>query len=169
MTRLATALAIALLGALVAFGTAAAQDPLSGTATLTANGNQTTVALSLTGAPANPQPAGIHPGTCANINPNPTYPLATLQNGQSTTTVPAGLQSLTNGGFVINVHKSDQEVSVYYACGAITLAGAQLAPVTGHAANTATLPATELLLLAGGLFGAGLLLRRRAAGTDRAR
>ncbi|HUZ03052.1 MAG TPA: CHRD domain-containing protein [Thermomicrobiaceae bacterium] len=177
MTRLAAALALALMGALVVFGSAAAQNtpasitiPInpqnssgeSGTATLTTNADQTTtVVVNLTGAPSNPQPAHIHPGTCANLDPNPKYPLTSVQNGQSTTTVPVSLESLINGGFAINVHKSAQEVSVYYACGDITLAGAQLAPQTGHAQGAATLPATGLVLLASGLLGAGILLRRR--------
>ena len=178
MTRLAAALAVALLGVLMVVGSAAAQNTPasititmnpqnnsgeSGTATLTTNGDQTTVVLNLTGAPANPQPAHIHPGTCANLDPNPKYPLTSVQNGQSTTNVPVSLESLINGGFAINVHKSAQEVSVYYSCGNITLAGAQLAPQTGHAQGAATLPAAGLVLLASGLLGAGILLRRRVA------
>ncbi|HET9014559.1 MAG TPA: hypothetical protein VFN57_03110 [Thermomicrobiaceae bacterium] len=179
MTRLAAALALATLGLLMIFGSAAAQGAgesitiqinalngsgESGTATLTGNSDQTTtVVLNLTGAPTDAQPADIHAGTCSNLDPNPAYSLTNVQGGQSTTTVAASLETLVNGGFAINIHHSAQMVSVYDACGQITLAGAQLAPVTGHATGAATLPAAELFLLAVSLLGAGALLRRRVA------
>ena len=136
----------------------------SGTATLTDMGNnQTQVVLNLTGAPANAQPAHIHEGTCANLNPTPKYPLTNVSNGQSTTTVNVSLASLMTGGFAINVHKSATEASTYFSCGNIPAATAgTVAPQTGHAtgnsAELALVAALGIITLAG-----GTVLRRRAA------
>jgi hypothetical protein len=92
----------------------------SGTATLMAMGNQTKVIVKLTGAPMDiAQPAHIHKGTCANLDPNPTYPLTDIKGGASETVVDASLASLMTGNFSINVHKSMQEISTYVACGTI--------------------------------------------------
>src|SRR5438067_9399567 len=58
----------------------------SGTATLTDMGNgQTQVVLKLSNAPTVAQPAHIHKGTCANLDPTPLYPLTSVTNGQSDT------------------------------------------------------------------------------------
>jgi hypothetical protein len=92
----------------------------SGTATLTAMGNQTKVVITLNGAPSDTaQPTHIHKGTCDNLDPNPTYPLNDVQNGKSETTINASLPSLMMGNFSINVHKSATEISTYVACGTI--------------------------------------------------
>jgi Cu/Zn superoxide dismutase len=93
-----------------------------GTVTLTADGDKTIVAVALTGAPASAQPAHIHPGTCTNLNPAPKYPLTSLTNGKSTTTVDATLASLTAGGFAVNVHKSPDDLKDYVACGDLGMA-----------------------------------------------
>lgn len=92
----------------------------NGTATVseTADG-QTRVVIELTGGPAGPQPAHIHPGSCANLNPQPKYGLNDVVNGKSETTVPVKLDELIAGKFAINVHKSSEEVSVYFSCGNI--------------------------------------------------
>src|SRR5438552_9946512 len=93
----------------------------SGTATLSDMGNgQTHVVLNLSNAPGVAQPAHIHKGTCANLDPTPTYPLTSVTNGQSDTMVPVSLVNLTSGTFAINVHKSAAEAGVYVACGDIT-------------------------------------------------
>ena len=82
----------------------------SGTATLTAEGDQTKVVISLESMSANPvsqpQPAHIHTGSCANLDPTPKYGLTDVKDGKSTTTVNAKLDDLRNGAFAINVHKS---------------------------------------------------------------
>src|ERR687885_1140038 len=102
----------------------------SGTATLTAQGSQTHVVINLNGAPPSAQPAHIHQGTCANLNPKPQYPLNDVTNGKSDTTVNASLASLMNGNSAINVHKSAAEIQTYVACGDIP--AGQMAPQTGH-------------------------------------
>ncbi len=91
----------------------------SGTATLTAKGDKTDVALNIKpGAAGVEQPVHIHDGAC----PAPgavKYPLKNLVDGKSTTTVDASLASLMTGGFVINAHLSAADVGKYVACGAI--------------------------------------------------
>jgi hypothetical protein len=92
----------------------------SGTATLTDMGNgQTHVVLNISNAPGVEQPAHIHKGTCANLDPTPAYGLTNVTNGQSDTMVPVSLDTLTNGAFAINVHKSAEEAKIYVACGDI--------------------------------------------------
>jgi hypothetical protein len=69
---------------------------------------------------ATAQPIHIHKGTCDTLDPKPTYPLATLQNGTSTTTLKnMQLADLQTGGYAINIHHSTADVPTYYACGNI--------------------------------------------------
>jgi hypothetical protein len=111
----------------------------SGTATLSDMGaNQTKVTLKLTGAPAGtPQPAHVHVGTCATLDPSPKYPLKSVENGESETVLDVSLDTLTAGNLAINVHKSASEASVYVACGNISSG----AGATGSTSTTATAPA----------------------------
>jgi predicted lipoprotein with Yx(FWY)xxD motif len=91
----------------------------SGTATLTAKGNQTDVALNLKpGAAGIEQPVHIHDGQCP-VPGAVKYPLKNLVDGKSTTTVDVPLASLLTGGLVINAHLSVAEAGKYVACGAI--------------------------------------------------
>ena len=99
-----------------------------GTVSLTADGDKTIVTVALTGAPAEAQPAHIHTGTCANLNPAPKYPLTSLTNGKSTTTIAAPLASLTGGGFAVNVHKSADDLKDYVACGDLATTSGSMAP-----------------------------------------
>ena len=141
----------------------------SGTATLTAQGNQTHVVINLNGAPPSAQPAHIHQGTCANLNPKPQYPLNDVTNGKSDTTVNASLASLMNGNSAINVHKSAAEIQTYVACGDIPAGTAgtmgQTAPQTGHPQdqNAQWLLLMSLAVLGSLVLASGVLLRRRAA------
>ncbi len=91
----------------------------SGTATLTDMGDSTKVVVNISNGTAEPQPAHIHMGSCANLNPKPLYPLKSLVNGTSETTVSTKLSDIANGGMAINIHKSGAEVSVYVSCGDI--------------------------------------------------
>ncbi len=95
----------------------------SGTATLTKVGDQTKVVVDLQGTSATmgsaSQPAHIHKGSCAKLDPTPAYALADVKNGKSTSTVAAKLDDLTKSAFVINVHKSAAEIQTYVACGAV--------------------------------------------------
>jgi hypothetical protein len=93
----------------------------SGTARLTGDGDKTRVEITLKGAPKGvPQPAHIHDGTCAKLDPKPKYPLENVVDGKSTSEVPVGLEKiLGNGPHAINVHKSAEEAKTYVACGDI--------------------------------------------------
>lgn len=96
------------------------QSNESGTATLTAMGEQTKVEIDLSNAPSGtPQPAHIHEGTCDNLAPKPKWPLSSVKNGKSSTTVPVSLDKLRSGQYAINVHKSADDLKTYVACGNI--------------------------------------------------
>jgi hypothetical protein len=96
----------------------------SGTARLTPQGDQTKVEISLKGAPKGvPQPAHIHEGTCAKLDPKPKQGLDNVVDGKSTTTVPVKLDDLLKGRNAINVHKSAEDIKTYVACGNIRKAG----------------------------------------------
>ncbi len=67
-----------------------------------------------------PQLAHIHRGSCSELG-NITYPLSSLVNGKSVTTLPISLDTLlTQLPLAINVHKSISEANIYVACGNIT-------------------------------------------------
>jgi Cu/Zn superoxide dismutase len=92
----------------------------SGIATLTEEGSKTKVVVDITGAPAGvAQPLHIHKGTCASLDPQPAYGLATLTNGKSETTVDAPLTFLRTAPFAINGHKSAEDAKTYVFCGNI--------------------------------------------------
>jgi hypothetical protein len=91
-----------------------------GTATLMQKGKNVVVTIDLTNAPKAAQPAHIHPGTCAKLNPSPKYPLSNVVNGKSTTTIDnVDLDKLISGRFAINVHKSTTDLKTYVSCGDI--------------------------------------------------
>jgi len=90
----------------------------SGTATLTPQGDKTQVVIKLAGAPAGiQQPAHIHDGSCASLDPKPRVPLQNLVGGNSTTTVDMKLGDIMGKGGAINVHKSAEDLKTYVACG----------------------------------------------------
>jgi hypothetical protein len=92
----------------------------SGTARLTPEGDKTKVEVSLKGAPKGvSQPAHVHDGSCAKLDPKPKYPLQNVVDGKSTSEVPVKLDELTGGNLAINVHKSAEEAKTYVACGDI--------------------------------------------------
>ena len=92
----------------------------SGTAKLTAAGDKTKVEMSIKGAPKGvSQPAHIHEGSCAKLDPKPKYALQNVVDGKSTTEVPASIGELQKGNLAINVHKSAEDVKTYVACGDI--------------------------------------------------
>jgi hypothetical protein len=94
----------------------------SGTATLSPNDDGTVhVSLEISNPPAEAQPAHIHQGTCAELDPTPAFPLESVVNGTSESDVDVSLQDLLDAvdGYAINVHKSDAEADVYVACGDI--------------------------------------------------
>src|SRR5688572_27429136 len=92
----------------------------NGTATLTETADgKLMVMIELSNGSSVAQPAHIHKGTCANLDPRPAYPLTSVTNGASDTTVDVSMATLLNGQYAVNVHKSAAEASVYVACGDI--------------------------------------------------
>jgi hypothetical protein len=97
---------------------------VSGTARLTPMGDKTKVEITTKGAPKGAsQPAHVHDGTCAKLDPKPKYGLQNVVDGKSTTEIGASLESLLKEKVAINVHKSAEEAKVYVACGNITKGG----------------------------------------------
>jgi hypothetical protein len=91
----------------------------SGTATLTANGEMTDVVVEVDDPVSASQPAHIHEGSCADLNPAPALGLPNVVDGASQTTVDASLDDLTTGGYAINLHMSDDDLTTYTSCGDI--------------------------------------------------
>jgi len=97
----------------------------SGTATLTQHGDSLIVKLALTGSTGS-QPAHIHKGTCAKLDPKPAYPLTTVSDGASSTTIKSvTLAQLLKGTYAINVHKSTTDIKTYVACGNLSAANSK--------------------------------------------
>ncbi|MGP6157207.1 MAG: hypothetical protein ACLPYS_06810 [Vulcanimicrobiaceae bacterium] len=94
----------------------------TGTVILKPDGKKTVITITLAGAPASAQPAHVHPGTCAKLDPRPAYPLSNVLGGSSTTTLDVPLAKLTGGGYAVNVHKSLNELAVYVACADLSAA-----------------------------------------------
>ena len=92
----------------------------TGKATLHQQGSDVVVHLTLTHGTGDPQPAHIHTGTCADLNPAPKYPLSNVVDGESMTTLKGmKLADLETGKFAINVHKSTSDLKTYVSCGDI--------------------------------------------------
>jgi hypothetical protein len=100
---------------------------VSGTAILTAEGENTRVSMELSGDPlTGDHPTHIHTGTCRNFDPNPLYPLTTVvldevnDEGVSETTVEnVRLRDLLASDYVILVHPSAEELFPELVCGDI--------------------------------------------------
>jgi len=91
---------------------------VSGTATLTAMGDQTKVVLKVTGATGD-HPVHIHNGTCTNLK-DTAFPLTNIDaSGNSETTVDIKLADLLDSEYAINAHLSADQISTYVACGEI--------------------------------------------------
>lgn len=91
----------------------------SGTATLTQVGGDVQVVIALKGAPATPQPAHIHTGTCSDLG-GVANPLTNVGGGNSTTLVKGTtIDALLAKPMAINVHLSADNLGKYVACGNI--------------------------------------------------
>lgn len=94
----------------------------TGTATLYDGAKGLIVKLRMSGSEVD-QPAHIHKGTCDKLDPKPTYPLKTVHDGVSETTIEGvTIAQLEKSPYAINVHKSTKELPVYVSCGNLTAA-----------------------------------------------
>jgi hypothetical protein len=94
----------------------------NGTATIVTKGSGILVTVTVSNEPKGAsEPAHIHAGTCAKLNPAPWKPLSNVVNGVSTTTVPGVTVAQLTGKtkYAINVHKSAAMLKVYVSCGGI--------------------------------------------------
>lgn len=90
---------------------------VTGTAVLTDLGNGSTrVVVDVEPAGHPEMPAHIHPGTCAELVPQPLYPLEMVVDGASETVVPASLSDLLAGELAVNLHVSAADMGTYSAC-----------------------------------------------------
>lgn len=97
------------------------ESGVSGTAVLTDLGNgMTRVVVEVDPADYPDMPAHIHPGTCVNLVPQPTYPLENVVDGSSETDIEASLEDLFAGEFALNLHASSNEWETYTACAELT-------------------------------------------------
>lgn len=149
---------------------------VSGTATLEPRGNATRVTMELSGEPVTgDHPTHIHTGTCADFDPDPTYPLTTVilddvsDAGTSVTTVEdVRLRDLLRDDYVILVHKSAEELTNYFVCGDIKMsASVSDFPQSGVGSGNLTLSWTTLfgaLAVLSAVASAALLFTRKAHG-----
>ena len=93
-----------------------AQD---GSVTFIDLGGETAVVISVGSAAAGlAQPAHIHEGACDALG-NVTFPLTNVVDGRSVTLIDESISNVMRGGYVVNLHKSVGEISVYTACGSL--------------------------------------------------
>jgi hypothetical protein len=120
------------------------QSGVTGTATLTPDGDQVTVRIEVEG-PVGNNPVNIMTGTCAEFDANPVYSLSSVDsNGVSESTVDASLADLLAEPHVINIHASPTNLGTIYACAEIVAeeAPANETPTATAASETATATAT---------------------------
>lgn len=113
---------------------------VTGTVSLSDQGNQTRVLLELDNGSDEDHPAHIHIGSCDNLTPQPLYPLETVIDGVSESTIDVSLEDLLAEPHAINVHASEEETDLYIACGEITgvLTVATPTPIAGTVAPSQT-------------------------------
>lgn len=88
-----------------------------GTVALKPRGDSVDVEVHVVGSPAGvSQPAHIHMGTCATLDPSPKYPLQPILDGVSETIVKVPLATLIAMPMAVNIHKSADDLKDYVAC-----------------------------------------------------
>ncbi len=106
-------------------------------------------------------PAHIHAGTCAALDPNPTWPLTDVSQiedsevATSSTTIDATIDDLLASPFAINAHESAENITTYVACGDLTgpvVDGLLLVPMREQSDS--------------GMSGVAVLQSNDAGGTD---
>jgi hypothetical protein len=64
------------------------------------------------------EPAHIHQGTCAKLNPAPWKPLSNVVNNLSVTTIPGlTIAEIKKAKYAVNVHQSTSNLGHYVSCG----------------------------------------------------
>jgi hypothetical protein len=148
---------------------------ISGTATLTPDGDNTTVKIEVNG-PVGANPANILSGDCTTNDPTPVFSLTDVDaNGVSETSVASTIADLTAAPHVIVLHASATNLGTIVSCGEIveTAATATETPAasTATAAATSTAAATEATITLetsneSGVSGTATLKANGASKTD---
>jgi hypothetical protein len=89
---------------------------VTGTVSFAAISDKTGVEITVEPGGNLDMPAHIHPGTCADLTPQPKFPLENVRNGSSKTVVPASIDELFAGGLAVNIHRSNDDLKTYTAC-----------------------------------------------------
>jgi hypothetical protein len=80
------------------------------------------IVVKMLGGQNGTQPVHIHTGTCAKLNPVPTYTLTDIVHGSSTTTISGiTLGDLLKGKYVIDIHESSADAKRYVACAPVAM------------------------------------------------
>jgi hypothetical protein len=74
------------------------------------------VEIELDGSSGGPHPAHVHPGSCADLDPTPKWPLENVVNGRSKTEIEVSTDDLFAGEYAVNVHESPENADNYVAC-----------------------------------------------------
>lgn len=143
--RIAIAVAMLTLAlGIGAFRTAAAQETesvvvdlaeqnssgISGTATLTSEGEKTQVRIELQGEVGD-NPAHIFSGDCTDYDAKPAYDLETVNaNGVSESTIDVALADLQASAYQISIHKSPDNLGTIVSCGTIASGAVTVAATT---------------------------------------
>ncbi len=93
-----------------------AASGVTGSVTFTAIGQKTAVTISVNPAGNPDMPAHIHPGNCSKMTPQPRFPLESVQDGTSSTVVPATIDELFAGDLTLNTHESNEDMKTSTAC-----------------------------------------------------
>lgn len=102
----------------------------TGSAVITQLPHGIRVVLKIKHGPAKAQPAHLHAGTCATLNPAPAFALMPVVGGMSTTTLPGlSIAMLLAKPYAINVHKSPLAIKTYVSCGNLLPMKAMTSPM----------------------------------------
>jgi hypothetical protein len=94
----------------------------TGTATFEQIPGGVKIVVKMAGGQNGTQPIHIHTGTCAKLNPVPSYTLTNIVHGSSTTTISGiNVGDLLKGQYVIDVHEGSADIKRYVACAAIVM------------------------------------------------
>ena len=90
---------------------------ISGTVQLTPTSEgDVDVVIELDGSEGGPHPAHIHEGSCADLDPEPKWPLEDVTDGRSETKIDVSAEELSGDEYAVNVHESAENADVYVAC-----------------------------------------------------
>ncbi len=132
-----------------------------GTARLKAEGNQVRVNIDVGNFPKDtPQPSHIHTGTCETLG-GVKFTLNPVVNGKSETLVDTSLTDLISSlPLAINIHKSEAEASIYYACGDVSTEEKKITPTPAPTPTTDQNKSQQIIMNASGFAPASITVKK---------